>query len=161
MQAKPAPLLLEQAVVSFTFDDVPRSALKEGATLLESYGIYGTFYVAGSLAGGTENEKPCHRTDDLSRACAAGHEIASHGYYHESCPEMSLEDVQASILQNDLYLSQVKNCARAEHFAYPYGECGWKDKHLVAQRFGTGRGVRRGLNNGMCDLSDLRANGTL
>jgi peptidoglycan/xylan/chitin deacetylase (PgdA/CDA1 family) len=36
-------------MVSFTFDDVPKSAATVGATILEEYGGRATFYVAGSL----------------------------------------------------------------------------------------------------------------
>jgi peptidoglycan/xylan/chitin deacetylase (PgdA/CDA1 family) len=38
-------------IVSFTFDDVPVSALANGATILEKHGVRGTFYVAGGIAG--------------------------------------------------------------------------------------------------------------
>lgn len=45
--------LLETDVplVSFTFDDVPDSALGAGAAVLEKYEARGTFYIAGGLAG--------------------------------------------------------------------------------------------------------------
>ena len=36
-------------MVSFTFDDVPKSAATVGAPMLEEYGARGTFYVAGGL----------------------------------------------------------------------------------------------------------------
>jgi peptidoglycan/xylan/chitin deacetylase (PgdA/CDA1 family) len=46
-----APLRLpgNAPMVSFTFDDVPKSAATVGATILEEYGGRATFYVAGSL----------------------------------------------------------------------------------------------------------------
>src|ERR1700692_4118138 len=36
-------------MVSFTFDDVPKSAATVGAPMLEEYNGRGTFYVAGAL----------------------------------------------------------------------------------------------------------------
>ena len=46
-----APLQLSGTgpMVSFTFDDVPKSAATIGAPLLEQYDARGTFYVAGGL----------------------------------------------------------------------------------------------------------------
>lgn len=158
VQAKPAPMSLERPVVTISFDDVPRSALQLGAEILEAAGVRGTYYVAGGLAGGQENGKPCHLSRDLARAHQAGHEIASHGFAHVSFPCLSPEDAESALLQNDLYLEPILGRERVQHFAYPFGECALKDKRLVASRFVSGRGVRGGLNNGICDLTDLRAN---
>lgn len=36
-------LRLDQAIISFTFDDVPKSAVRTGAAILESFGLTGTF----------------------------------------------------------------------------------------------------------------------
>ncbi|WP_037434922.1 polysaccharide deacetylase family protein, partial [Sinorhizobium fredii] len=47
----------EAPLVSFTFDDVPDSALHEGAAILERYDVRGTFYIAGGLAGRVENDR--------------------------------------------------------------------------------------------------------
>ena len=38
-------------MVSFTFDDLPKSAVTTGADLLEAHGARGTFYVSGGLVG--------------------------------------------------------------------------------------------------------------
>ena len=38
-------------MVSFTFDDLPKSAVTTGAEMLEAHGARGTFYVSGGLVG--------------------------------------------------------------------------------------------------------------
>ena len=38
-------------MVSFTFDDLPKSAVTTGAGMLEAHGARGTFYVSGGLVG--------------------------------------------------------------------------------------------------------------
>ena len=38
-------------MVSFTFDDLPKSAVTTGADLLEAHGARGTFYVSGGMVG--------------------------------------------------------------------------------------------------------------
>jgi peptidoglycan/xylan/chitin deacetylase (PgdA/CDA1 family) len=40
-----------RAIVSFTFDDFPSSAVSNGARLLEDHGARGTFYLTGSYCG--------------------------------------------------------------------------------------------------------------
>jgi hypothetical protein len=41
------------AIVSFTFDDFPRSALSQGGRILERYACAGTYYTSLGLAGQT------------------------------------------------------------------------------------------------------------
>ena len=48
-RAAPLRLSGNAPMVSFTFDDVPKSAATVGAPMLEEYGGRATFYVAGSL----------------------------------------------------------------------------------------------------------------
>src|SRR5215471_5730762 len=48
-RASPHRLPAHAPMVSFTFDDAPDSAAGEGASLLETHGGRGTFYLAGSL----------------------------------------------------------------------------------------------------------------
>ena len=158
VQAKPAVLSLPRALVSISFDDVPRSALTVGARIVEEAGGRATYYVAGGLAGGRENDQLCHGSADLAKAASAGHEIASHGFRHVSFPGLDAMEVEAVLAQNDYYLMQATGGIKPLHFAYPFGECLLRDKRIVAERFLTGRGVRGGLNRGICDLVDLRAN---
>ena len=42
-------------MVSFTFDDIPKSAATTGAGILEDHGARGTFYVSGGLVGTMES----------------------------------------------------------------------------------------------------------
>ncbi|MGZ6012840.1 MAG: hypothetical protein ACXWK0_13450, partial [Caulobacteraceae bacterium] len=42
---------LAEPVVSFTFDDFPRSALTEGGGVLRERGWAGTYYAAGGFCG--------------------------------------------------------------------------------------------------------------
>ncbi|MFP4520418.1 MAG: polysaccharide deacetylase, partial [Oceanicaulis sp.] len=49
-----APMRIELAhtLVSFTFDDFPKSAAQAGAAALEKRGWRGTYYASGGFAGG-------------------------------------------------------------------------------------------------------------
>ena len=44
-------------IVSFTFDDFPRTAATAGAAILESFGARGTFYTAAGLMNTTSASK--------------------------------------------------------------------------------------------------------
>src|SRR5688572_9165150 len=61
--------------VSFTFDDFPTSAAREGTSLVESVGARATFYASMSIT------KP----DDVARVAERGHEVGCHTYSHLDC----------------------------------------------------------------------------
>ena len=48
LRVEPFRLRNETPLVSFTFDDVPKSAATAGAAILEQHDARGTFYVIGS-----------------------------------------------------------------------------------------------------------------
>ncbi len=54
-----------RAIVSFTFDDFPRSAVSNGARLLDDYGVRGTFYLTGSYCGRVVDDVPQYCAEDL------------------------------------------------------------------------------------------------
>ena len=43
----------DRPLISFSFDDFPRSALFTGGALLEQYGVAGTYYASLGLMGKT------------------------------------------------------------------------------------------------------------
>src|SRR3984885_15571690 len=57
-RSKLLDLRAAQPTVTFTFDDVPVSACELGVGILESYGVRGTFYVAGRGCGRTSPDGP-------------------------------------------------------------------------------------------------------
>ena len=89
-----------RAIVSFTFDDFPRSAVANGAGLLEDHGARGTFYMTGSYCGRVIDGIPQYGTEDLAALAAAGHEIGCHTFTH---PRMSA--LSATALNADLKVS--------------------------------------------------------
>ena len=44
-------------VVSFTFDDVPKTSFTHGAGILDEFGAHGTFYISGGLCGTSTAER--------------------------------------------------------------------------------------------------------
>ena len=71
-----------QGVVSFTFDDFPKSALTAGGSILERHGARGTYYVASKLAKTDGAVGRLFDVEDISAAHHNGHEIGCHTYTH-------------------------------------------------------------------------------
>src|SRR5579863_8295658 len=73
---------LAEPVVSFAFDDFPRSALTEGGRMLREAGWTGTFYTAGGFCGRRVDGVDYFSRDDLIQVDRDGHEIGCHTYTH-------------------------------------------------------------------------------
>ncbi|HLI20508.1 MAG TPA: polysaccharide deacetylase family protein, partial [Stellaceae bacterium] len=73
---------LREPVVSFSFDDFPRSALTEGGRILKQAGWVGTYFTAGSFCGRTIDGTEYFTREDVLRAAEEGHEIACHTFSH-------------------------------------------------------------------------------
>lgn len=144
-------------IVSFTFDDVPVSALVNGARILEQHGVRGTFYVAGGIAGQTHDGQPMLDSSDYRDLAARGHEIGHHTFSHRT-PSALGRAYADDLARNDAYLSTIID-GYARNFAYPYGRASLHGRAQVSRRFRSGRGVETGLNRGLADLDLLHAVG--
>ncbi len=131
---------LERPIISFSFDDCPRSALTNAAPLLEDNGWRATFYIAMGLCG-TSNHLGQHMSlEDVKAAYKNGHEIADHTFSHLDGQQVSLRDFLADIEKNQAALNAV-NIPPSRNFAYPYGCVSPKLKKNIAQKFQLARGV--------------------
>ena len=54
---KRIPINLSNAIVSFCFDDIPDSAITNGARILNKYGYAGTYYVCMGLSDNNNSNK--------------------------------------------------------------------------------------------------------
>src|SRR3954464_11571689 len=82
-------------MVSFTFDDLPKSAVTTGADLLEAHGARGTFYVSGGLVGVGTADWAAGDADGVMALYRRGREIGCHTFSHQrACglDEASLAD---------------------------------------------------------------------
>src|SRR4051812_29607736 len=78
--------------VTFSFDDGVADQL-QGRTLLQKYGMTGTFYINSALIG-----LPGYMTRaDLDALKAAGHEIGGHTATHQNLPTLSADEQNRQI----------------------------------------------------------------
>jgi peptidoglycan/xylan/chitin deacetylase (PgdA/CDA1 family) len=144
-----------QPLISFTFDDFPRTALLQGGALLERYGLRGTFYVALGLLGGNSPSGPICVADDLPELVQRGHELACHTYAHCHSWDTSSAVFEASIVQNREALRSLLPAAEFRSFAYPISEPQPLSKRAAARHFLSCRAGGQSFNAGSSDLNQL------
>lgn len=146
-----------QPLVSFSFDDAPRSAFVAGARVLERHGLRGTYYVSMGLLGQPGPSGPLGGPQELRAAVAAGHELGCHTHDHLDAWEVPAATYVASVQANARALDQLLPGARFETFAYPKSGAVAAVKPALAQRFLACRhGGQRG-NAGRVDRDLLAA----
>lgn len=147
----------KNTIVSFTFDDFPRSAVSNGASLLEAAGARGTFYACSSMMDQSNAMGDLFTKEDLLSLVKRGHEIGAHTHTHLDCakadPDMSLADID----ENLSALKALGLDAEISQFAYPYGETRPQLKSELVDRFDAARGVLAGSNRQGSDLMQLRS----
>jgi len=148
---------LDRPLVSFTFDDFPRSARYQGGDILAMNGWRGTFYVAAGLKDIENHHGESFREADLHHIQECGHEIAGHTYSHLDCAQSSPEQVLAEIERNTKALKSMGVTKPIEHFAWPYGTTNAAHKATLGQRFKSMRGVTSGVHHKRADLNALKS----
>jgi peptidoglycan/xylan/chitin deacetylase (PgdA/CDA1 family) len=144
-------------MVSFTFDDLPKSAVTAGADLLEARGARGTFYVSGGLVGvGTPYWEAGDAADVLS-LYRRGHEIGCHTFSHQRACDLDVASLAKEIMRNRGYFRALDRSIETQTFAYPYGYGSFGRKHQLRDQFQSCRSIVPGVNSDDVDLQFLRA----
>lgn len=146
-----------EPIVSFTFDDVPDSALRFGATILESHGVRGTFYISGGLQGRIEPDRSLIDAAGCKELAARGHEIGCHTYGHQNLRHVDHTFLAADLGRNERYLHAVDPRAGRRNFAYPYNSGSVGKRAVLAEAFRTCRAGGEAINRGRTDPTFLRA----
>ncbi len=158
LNRRPAKLKADEPLVSFTFDDFPKTAYTVGAAIVEKFGGRATYYAAMSLSGSENHLGIQFDLDDLYALAARGHEIGNHSFSHVSArkckPSHFLQDVHRC--EEAFLNAKIQTWTR--HFAYPYGETSIRMKGRLGAAMSSCRGTQPGWNGPMLDLNLLRAN---
>jgi peptidoglycan/xylan/chitin deacetylase (PgdA/CDA1 family) len=150
---------LDRPVASITFDDFPKSAWRAGGPILDRHTAKATYYAAGRMCGQTEDGIEYYAAEDLAEIRDAGHEIGCHTFSHQYGTGVASPLLEADTARNQSFVSSHLGDYPLSSFAYPYGDVSPRTKLLFANRFPTSRGIRRGINAGLIDLSQLKAIG--
>jgi peptidoglycan/xylan/chitin deacetylase (PgdA/CDA1 family) len=144
-------------IVSFTFDDFPRTAYSAGAAILEAFGACGTYYVSPSLMNTSNELGDLFEVQDIAALLKSGHEAGSQTMNHVSGRSMSSRDYCQEVQHGR---SAVETMAGRDcpNFCYPYGHATLGTKSILASVVATSRSVIPGFNGPKLDLNLLRAN---
>ena len=158
LYARAAPWGNRGPIVSFTFDDFPRTAFIVGGAILKNLGVRGTYYSASGLMGTANELGEQFCSEDSHSLPQDGHELASHTFSH-----ISSRTVSCSKYTNDVDLGrkareEIAGVADCGNFAYPFGHVTLMTKKTLGPRMISSRGTFPGLNGPEVDLNLLQAN---
>jgi len=154
---RPLVMRNESALISFTFDDFPRSALHTGGKILRRLGLTGTYYASLGLMGVQAPTGRIFDADDLERVIADGHELGCHTFHHRDSWETAPRWFEASVMENRRALNTLLPGACFKTLAYPITPPRPLTKRRVARHFLCSRGGGQRFNAGATDLNNLSA----
>ena len=142
-----------QPLISFTFDDFPRSALFTGGRILEQHGITGTYYIALGLMTRIEPTGEIFHAHDLPPLLARGHEVGCHTYDHCPAWETTPSEYETSVIRNAAALPEFASHGDLQTHSYPISHPRPGTKRRLAPRFRGCRGGGQTFNHGIIDLN--------
>jgi len=153
-----ARVVLQRPMVSFSFDDVPISAITRAGAMLEAQGARGTYFVCAGLAGQDSRMGRYATREELLAAQAKGHEIACHTFGHLDCGAADAAAIAGDVARNDEVMD-AWGVRPTTTFAYPYGDVSHDAKRVTGGRFALARALHHGLIETGADLNQAPAVG--
>jgi len=144
-------------VISFTFDDFPRSALIKGGAILRERGFAGTYCASLGLMGKQAPSGEIFRREDLYELVRQGHELACHTFDHCDSWKTDPTDFEDSIERNRQAVAEQMPGLTLRSFSYPISWPRPETKRRVATHFECARGGGQTFNAGTVDLNYLKA----
>jgi peptidoglycan/xylan/chitin deacetylase (PgdA/CDA1 family) len=152
--SRPVEIDRGDKIVTFTFDDVPRSAVVNAAPVLDEHRVRATFYVA---LGMSRPGREFLGEEDVRKLAKAGHDIGCHTLTHYSLKRGSAQGLYEDARAGKEALESALAGRPVEHFSWPYGAVTAPAKALLRGTFATMRTSTPGVNRGRVDLNYLRA----
>jgi peptidoglycan/xylan/chitin deacetylase (PgdA/CDA1 family) len=156
-------------LISFTFDDFPRSAFLEAGSILTRYGVRGTYYASLGLMGKPSPMGPMFQAEDVPEVLRLGHELGCHTFGHCHSWNTPADVYEQAIVENQKALTQMLPGVTFGTFAYPFSAPRLGVKRVAGRHFSCCRGgglrARRyfphaggqTFNSGVTDLNLLCA----
>jgi peptidoglycan/xylan/chitin deacetylase (PgdA/CDA1 family) len=154
---RPLAIETQLPLISFTFDDFPRSALQTGGAILNRFGLAGTYYTSLGLMGKQAPTGTMFLPEDLNSLLEQGHELGCHTFGHCHSWETKPAVFEESIVANQLALEELIPGASFKTFSYPISPPRPRTKQKAAQHFVCCRGGGQTFNVGSTDLNYLAA----
>ncbi len=157
LYGRTVPLRDRGPIVSFSFDDFPRTAYTVGGDVLKTYGVRGTYYTAIGLMDTSNELGEQFRREDLYSLVKDGHELASHTFSHISSRSTPRLAFREDIEKGRQALQEVAGVADSGNFAYPFGDVTLNAKKTLGPKLTSSRSIFPGFNGPSVDLNLLKA----
>jgi peptidoglycan/xylan/chitin deacetylase (PgdA/CDA1 family) len=157
LHSRPVSLGHIGPLVSFCFDDFPRTAYAVGGAVLKGFDARGTYYAAMGLINTSNDLGDQFTQGDLDCLLADGHELASHTFSHISCRTVSSLAFEDDVRRGRHAIREATGYDPG-NFAYPYGHVTVSAKKRVGGQMRSCRSIYGGLNSLTVDLNLLLAN---
>lgn len=144
-----------EPIISFTFDDFPRSAMLTGGEILGEFNIQGTFYASLGLAGKDTPTGRIFAIDDLAELVRTGHELGCHTYSHCDAWETNPKAFESAVLDNRRALKAILPTITFQSLSYPISPPRPATKRRVSKHFSTCRGGGQRFNQNRADANHL------
>jgi glycosyltransferase involved in cell wall biosynthesis/peptidoglycan/xylan/chitin deacetylase (PgdA/CDA1 family) len=144
-------------IISFSFDDFPRSALSTGGAILQSYGLAGTYYVSLGLAGQHTPTGTMFELEDLKELVNNGHELGCHTLGHNDAWDTKPREFEDAIIKNQRAMSDLIPGISFKTLSYPKGLPRAGTKQRMSKHFACCRCGGQTFNVGKTDLNYLSA----
>lgn len=154
---RPFQINAKLPIISFTFDDFPRSALLTGGAILQSLGLKGTYYACLGRMGEQESTGQVFLREDLDVLFEQGHELGCHTFSHCDAWETEPSVFENEVVRNRQALSELIPGASFKTFSYPKSVPRAASKRRIAKYFDCCRFGGQTFNTGTVDLNYLSA----
>ncbi len=154
---RPKTIRLKKPIVSFTFDDFPRTALHTGGSILNKHGFAGTYYVALGLLGQDSPSGEIAGVQDVRDAISHGHEIGCHTFAHNHSWDTDARVFEDSLVRNSAKLAEILPGTHFRSFSYPIASPSPSVKGVTARHFDSCREGGQAINAGSTDRNQLAA----
>lgn len=148
---------LERPIVSFSFDDCPKSVIENAIKPMEQENWRSTIYIAMGLCGITNHLGLHMNAQDVKALHDSGHEIGDHTFNHIDAAQNTTAAVLDDIQKNQASLNDL-GLPKSQTFAYPFGQTTAALKSALSMSFKGARGIRSRDHHEDIDLNQIRSN---
>lgn len=144
-------------LISFSFDDAPRTAFDVGGSILQANNARATYFMSLGLLDTQTDAGLIAGCDRLERAVQSGHELGCHTFDHLDAWHTSTGSFIASVDANRKALKAFLPGISFPAFAYPKSGAKLGVKAELERRFVCCRAGGQSNNTGVVDLNLLNA----
>jgi peptidoglycan/xylan/chitin deacetylase (PgdA/CDA1 family) len=154
---RPLEFEITEPIVSFTFDDFPRTALHTGGAILKRHDAAGTYFACAGLMGKVDATGEMFVEEDLCALAEQGHELGCHTCGHQDAMLTLPAAFERSIVANRAELARLCPGLKIRTFSYPKAEPNVGTKRAAALHALCCRGGGQTFNRNRADLNCLKS----